>query len=351
MAYDLYARILGGLIGAGAGDGMGASTEARTTHQIKEYFGGLVTDFVKPPMDTFAAGNVPGQATDDFSSAYFLAESIVKNKGLVDEDAIKTALINWSEFQDGIFFNRFAGPTTRLAIRRYKGEEIAASPGTQLVSRQATNGGAMRISPLGLLNPGNLDKTVAESVTVTMITHDNYLAISSACAVSCAVSQALTEEADLYKVLQAAIYGAKEGEKIGKETAKDVAGPSVLRRMEKAIEIGLGSGSLETKMIEIGAKIGAGLHAAEAIPAAIGCVAAAQGNPVDTIICAVNMGYDTDTIATMCGAISGALKGARAFPNHYLPTLEKANGLEIEVLAKGIHKIAVQRMKGGKSNG
>ena len=30
----MYDRILGGLIGAGAGDAMGAATEARTTEQI-----------------------------------------------------------------------------------------------------------------------------------------------------------------------------------------------------------------------------------------------------------------------------------------------------------------------------
>ena len=50
----MYDRILGGLIGAGAGDAMGAATEARTTEQILAYFGHEVTDFEKPPMDTLS---------------------------------------------------------------------------------------------------------------------------------------------------------------------------------------------------------------------------------------------------------------------------------------------------------
>ena len=118
----MYDRILGGLIGAGAGDAMGAATEARTTEQILAYFGHEVTDFEKPPMDTFGAGNEPGQLTDDFSSAYFVAKHIVENSGVVTAEAVQNALIEWSEH--AVFFDRFAGPTTRLAIRRYKGEKF-----------------------------------------------------------------------------------------------------------------------------------------------------------------------------------------------------------------------------------
>ena len=75
MLYSLYDHILGALIGEAVGDGMGAATEARTTQQIIDYFGHKVTDLETPPNDTFGGGNVPGQATDDFSSAWFLAKA------------------------------------------------------------------------------------------------------------------------------------------------------------------------------------------------------------------------------------------------------------------------------------
>lgn len=42
-------KILGCLIGAAAADAMGAATEVRTQQQIREYFGGWVTGFEKPP--------------------------------------------------------------------------------------------------------------------------------------------------------------------------------------------------------------------------------------------------------------------------------------------------------------
>jgi len=344
MEYNLFNRILGGLIGGGTGDAMGAATEARTTQQIKDYFGHTVIDFETPPMDTFARGNKPGQLTDDFSSAFFLAKSIVEYKGIVNQNAVKKALIDWSEH--AVFFDRFAGPTTRLAIRKFKGEEISESKGVKMVTRQATNGSAMRISPIGLLNPGNFKQTIEDTITVTKLTHDNYLAISGACAISCAVSKAVMEDANIYNVLQAALYGAIEGERVGLMVAKDVAGPSVVRRMEKAIEIGLGKGTPKEKMIEIGDCIGTGLHISEAVPAAIGFFAANNGDAMGSIIGAVNVGYDTDTIATMSGAIAGAFNGAKAYPKHYLHTLESANNLEIEKLAKEIYFIAKKRLKG-----
>ena len=345
----MYDRILGGLIGAGAGAAMGAATEARTTEQILEYFGHEVIDFEKPPMDTFGAGNEPGQLTDDFSSAYFVAKHIVDNGGIVTAKAVQEALIEWSEH--AVFFDRFAGPTTRLAIRRYKGEKIEKSGGVELVTRQATNGAAMKISPIGLLNAGNVDQAIQDAITVTMVTHDNYLALSGACAVAAAVSRAVMEDADVYNVLQAGLYGAKEGERIGREVARDVAGPSVVKRMEMAIDIGLGRGTPWEKMVEIGQRIGAGLHVAEAMPSAFGCFAASGGDAMGSVIGAVNVGYDTDTIATMSGAIAGAYCGAKAYPEHFLPTLEQANHLEIEKLAKDLTAIAQRRLTERKEGG
>lgn len=341
--YSLADRILAALVGAAAGDGMGAATEARTTRQIIEYFGHPVTDFQAPPPDTFGAGNVPGQVTDDFSSAFFLAESIADNGGVVSTKAVSAALVRWSEHT--VFFDRFAGPTTRMAIKRCKGEALPVSNGVNLASRQATNGAAMRISPVGLFHPGDLEKTIRDSITVTMVTHDNVLALSGACAVSCAVSRALMPDADLYQVLQAARFGAVEGERRGRLVARDVPGPSVVLRLDEALRIALGPGSSEEKMHALGRRIGAGLHIAEAVPCALGFVAANPQNAVDAIIGAVNVGYDTDTVATMTGAVVGALHGTAAFPAHYLPTVQRANDLDIQTLSQKIAALAAGSIK------
>jgi len=339
----LSGRILGGLVGAASGDAMGAATEARTTEQILSYFGHKVVDFETPPDDTFGAGNVPGQVTDDFSSAYFIAQSVTEAGGRVDETAIRKALIEWSKH--AVFFDRFAGPTTRLAIRVFQGEKIESSARVDMTARQATNGAAMRISPIGLINAGDVDGAVRDAVTAAMVTHDNYLAVSGACAVSAAVSAAAGGSADLYSVLQAGLYGAKEGEKAGRKCAKDVAGPSVIKRIEMAVDIGLGPGTPDEKMREISDRIGTGLHVSEAVPAAFGFFAASGGDSMETIISAVNAGYDTDTAATMAGAIAGALNGISSFPEHFLPTLEEANHFAIRALSERIVSVVESKQE------
>lgn len=90
---------------------------------------------------------------------------------------------------------------------------------------------------------------------------------------------AVTPDADVYSIIQAGIYGAKEGARIGGEIGRDVAGPSVVKRIEMAVDIGLGKGTQEEKMVEIAERIGMGLHVAEAIPSAFGFFAAGSGNP------------------------------------------------------------------------
>ena len=325
---------------------MGAATEGRSTQQILDYFGHAVTDFETPPMDTFGRGNVPGQVTDDFSSAYFVLKNILANGGIVEAKAIENALVEWSGH--AVFFDRFAGPTTRLAIKGFKGEKIEKGTGVELTTRQATDGASMKIFPVGLLNPGDLDGAIHDAVTVTMVTHDNYLAISGACALAAAVSESMKASADVYSILKAGFYGAAEGERIGKSIAKDVAGPSVIARMEIAIGIGLGEGTPWEKMVAISEHVGSGLHISEALPSAFGLFAANKGAALESIVGGVNVGYDTDTVATMIGAMSGGLNGGDAFPSHFLSTLESANGLGIAEIAR--ETVAVIEKKGGVRN-
>lgn len=334
---DLYDRILGGLTGAAAGDAMGAATEGRSHDKIISFFGGKVTDLVAPPMDTFGAGNEAGGFTDDFSSAYFVADEIIKNNGVVDESALKRALVEWSNHPQ--FFDRFAGPTTRLAIKRFKGEEVEDNPGTINTARKATNGSAMRISPVGLINAGDVDKAIDDAIKVSELTHNNTLALSGAAAVAAATARAATDGANLFDVVEAGIYGAKRGEEIGLARKSYIAGPSVTKRIQLAVNIALGWGTRDQKLRDISDVIGTGLHISEAVPAAFGIIVACDGNAYDTVVESANIGYDTDTIGTIAGGIAGTLCGAGVFPRHFISVMEKANGLGITELATRIYKL------------
>lgn len=78
-----------------------------------------------------------------------------------------------------------------------------------------------------------------------------------------------------------------------------VAGPSVARRIELAVDIGKRHRHWETAVVELADIIGSGLHVSEAVPAAFGLFACCPNSAVDAIISGVNIGNDTDTVATM----------------------------------------------------
>jgi ADP-ribosylglycohydrolase len=86
--------------------------------------------------------------------------------------------------------------------------------------------------------------------------------------------------------------------------------------------------------------VGTGLHAAEAVPAALGFFVAAGGDPWWTVVAAANAGDDSDTVACMAGSIAGAFSGFAAVPqDHYREVLD-ANGLDLESLAARLAKVA-----------
>lgn len=74
----------------------------------------------------------------------------------------------------------------------------------------------------------------------------------------------------------------------------------------------------------------------EAVPAAFGLLIAAKGDPVEAILAAVNMGDDTDTVATIVGSIAGAYAGIDALPAHYLTTIDRVNKFDLEGTAKAL---------------
>ncbi len=73
-------KILGCTVGAAAADAMGAATEVRTQQQIKDYFGGWVTTFQKPPADTFGRCNEAGMCTDDFIQAKYIMDALLRHQ-------------------------------------------------------------------------------------------------------------------------------------------------------------------------------------------------------------------------------------------------------------------------------
>ena len=330
-------KLLGSIYGAALGDAMGALTETRSAEMIKEDFGGFVETLFLPPEDCFAHGMPLGTVTDDFSLAYFTGVELVKCRGKVDEQAAKKAVLEWAKMPE---FFRFAGPTTQAAVAARKGGECGDTKSYLACDNsKATNGAGMKIFCVGLINPGKVDKAIEDAVTICMPTHSSNTAISGACAIAAAVSRAIEEDVSLEDVIEAGMYGAERGFQLGTEKGKRLAVPSVKKRISLAVEIAKRGMAWEETMLELRDIIGAGLMAAEAIPCVFGILAANPGDAFGAVKMGVNIGDDTDTVATMVGAIAGALYGMSNLPTKYLKLISETNGLDIEGLAHKIEEV------------
>lgn len=343
---DLSKKILGSLTMAAIGDTMGSATENLPHSVILEKFNGGLTEFVKPDKTAFAYGNEIGEVTDDFSQIYYISKNVCENNGIIDFETIKKSIIMWSNIPR--FFNRFAGPSTRSAIEMYKtnSEDIKPLNGATVpdYASKATNGAAMKISPAGLFNYKNINKAIEDSIIITRVTHDNHLAISGAAAVAAAVCASLEENASVESIIEAGLYGAKLGEEKGKEISRYVAGASVIERTKLALEIVELDLSKEEKLQKLYDVVGSGLHISESVPCAFGLIALNKEDPYQAVIDAVNIGYDTDTIATIVGAIVGGIIDIEKHLD-MLYTIEKANNFDIQRLANDITKYALKNFE------
>ena len=343
----LKKKVLGSLVGAAAGDSMGAATELRAIEQIKADFGGWVTTFIAPPKDTFGRCNDAGMCTDDFIQGRFILEAVLDHDGEISDDSLKQAFKRWMEYP---FYPNFTGPTTRASMQRIfndtrkslQGDVVESEPNQDVAlvnngNASSTNGAAMKAWSASLLSLGAPDELLATTYRIARFTHDNVISVSGACAVSTAVNTALSEGTTLDDVLTAAVKGADQGYAYAEEHgATMMAGASVARRIELAVEIGQKHDSWETAIPEIADIIGTGLAANEAVPAVFGILACCGNDPEAAILAAVNIGNDTDTVATMVGSIVGALHGIDALPDNYLPVLNKANNFDLDELATRI---------------
>lgn len=339
----MYDKVLGVLLGAAVGDAMGAATELRTPKEIYNTFGHWVTDFETPPADVFAGGRKAGQITDDFSSAFFTIRAILAANGEITPQVAKAGILSWAESD---YYEAFAGPTTRAAVEEIK--KTGELPEPTLLSRcgKATNGAAMKAFAGAVFAPGDWDAAVDAAISIAEITHPFHLCLSGAGAIAAAVSEAIMETASFESVLEACMYGAKRGEVIGIERGYEIAGPSVSLRMEWTKRILEQQETEEDGLKIIQDLVGTGIHISESVPAAFGILYLSGGSAAKGLTMAVNIGDDTDTIATMVGAILGGLNGAKTFREYYLSTIEQCNDMDLQAMAREI--LAVQ--SGGAEN-
>lgn len=324
---------------------MGAATEAKSTGQIKEIFGGRVESFQKPPRDVQARGRKPGQVTDAFSIPYMLTNAIVQADGKITREIAMESLLEWGDTE---YFEPFAGMTTRKAIiemnrqKKMNTWDYIGHLGNKLFKGHyyalSSNGAAVKAYPAGLFSNGNVDKAIENAVEIAISSHDDPWSVSGACAIAAAICEAMKYDATVYNIVQAAKYGCREGEALARKRT-DIhvyPGPSVAKRLDMAIDIALHTSDDKNPIDELRDRIGSGPAIAETVPTAIGILIAERGDSMKCICDGVNIGDETSAIASIVGALCGTFRGSRSFPEDYLDFLNEQNGFDLELQAGAV---------------
>jgi ADP-ribosylglycohydrolase len=329
-------KILGGLYGQALGDAWGMPAYFDIDHTWNAY-GGWITELRPGPADHPVHFGLPaGRITDDSEQAFSLARSFIQHGGVSLEAAV-AAIIDWYDRVGGDT-SPYVGPSTRRGVQALKRGEDPHTTG----SWGDTNGAAMRISPVGLLHPGDPMGAIEDAAVVCIPTHNTNVAISGACAVAAAIAVGMIDGAALDAVIAAGVLGAE----LGRAKGRPWLGPSVARRIEMAVEIVRGAGDPLARLRRIYNEIGTSLSVPETVGAAFGVLALAEGDPKQAAIYGATLSGDADTVAAIACAMAGAYAGIEAFDPAVLAKLDADEvnaAYHIRDLAEGLYGLATQR--------
>jgi ADP-ribosylglycohydrolase len=257
-----------------------------------------------------------GQYSDDTQLARELLLSFAEAGGWSSETFARRLAAFFGEGRDV-----GAGPGTRAAAMRLLGGTHWGQSGTP--APYAGNGSAMRAAPLGLLFGDDTRSMVEATVQQSLITHLDPRCSAGALAVAGAVSLAAAREPIRNQEFLDVIAGltAPADESVA-EAIRGLQRWSHLRPAEAA-------GRLHAERLDPASTDEWRGVSAFVTPSVVWSLYAFLHTPDDywtTVCTAIGVGGDTDTMAAIAGAISGARLGAAALPAGLVERLNDRGG-------------------------
>jgi len=297
------------------GDVIGAVVEGESRAHIRATYpdigailaAGSVREFLGPPW-------IVGRYTDDTQMTICVAEWLVSDDPGGDPSDGRALLERFAEAYEP--WRRY-GPGAHAILRRFPGAgdrwpELARA---QFPDGSYGNGSAMRAAPVGLRFFRSPDELRHASRVASSTTHVHPLAICGALLQATAVAEAVrSTEADPSSRVIASLREAVASE-AGRNEARRVYG-GALDFIEQGLEKGTGTG-------EAADALGTGIEAHRAVPTALYCFLAHARDFGRAVASAVYAGGDTDTIASMTGALGGGLLGEEAIPASWLAAVRE----------------------------
>jgi ADP-ribosylglycohydrolase len=318
-------RARGALYGLAIGDALGMPTQLMSHEEVAACFG-VLDGFREAPADhPIAAGLPAGSITDDTEQALLLADALLVGGGHLESEDLARRLVVWAERARERGSLDLLGPSSSAAVAA----AVAGAPLDEAGRFGATNGAAMRITPVGLMmSTDDLDALVDLVVEASRVTHNTGVAIAGAAAVAAAVSGGIGGAS----VRQATTLGIRAAE-LGQRRGDWIAGAVVARRIAWAVGL-MDPDDHDGSVRDIVELIGTSLATQESVPAAFAVLALHPDDPWQACLTAASLGGDSDTIAAMAGAIAGACHGMEGWPPDAVRTVLETNNLDLDLIAE-----------------
>jgi poly(ADP-ribose) glycohydrolase ARH3 len=292
--HELDDRWRGTLLGTALGDAVGAPFEGRRQVEVTE-------------VEAWLDGDEQLVWTDDTAMTLGLARSLAACDGEVDPQHLGDTFA--AGFRAEPWRGYGAGPP-RIFAAAARGTPYLDAAAAQFDGRGSYgNGAAMRAAPAAVVGGADLGRVAAVARAQARVTHAHPVGQDGAALLALAVAAVATR------------HGGDPAAAV--TTTLDQLETTELRDAA-AIAVTLGPTATPTT---IAARLGNGIAALEAVPAAIAAFLGAPDAPRTVLVRAVTIGGDTDTIAAMAGALTGAQVGARGLPADLLARLEARDDL------------------------
>jgi len=301
---DLQSKFRGCLLGLAVGDALGAPVEfVHTFEDIAARFPPYgVRDFVpwRHPAGTY---------TDDTQMSLAVARALIEaGDGGLDElmPVMAREFVKWSISDDN---DRAPGTTCMAGCRQLASGTDWREAG---VADSKGCGSAMRSAPIGLYYWREEERLIKVARASSLPTHGHPTALAAAAATALLVRWALNDHdpAEYPHRLARAMRAMGDGDEVAALVERI---PDILDEPPERV---LREGGL-----------GLSWTGDEAVASALYCFCRSPRDYPDTVVTAANTIGDSDSIACIAGAISGAYNGMAAIPSHWGRDVEDADYL------------------------
>lgn len=356
MTLTLEDRAHGALVGAAVGDALGGPVEGWTPDRIVERHGGRVHGIVGPwyedwrtarPIAPYHKGD--GHVTDDTLMTHALVRVYEAVRDHLDAYAVADHLVpdlmgspRWiPELEaEALPLQRIFLAEKWIVTRLHYGHVDPREAGSGNI---VNCGAAMYMAPVGIVNAGNPEGAYAEALDVAGA-HQSSYGREAAGVFAAAVAAACVPGATAASVVDTALALAKDGTRAAIAAVAEAASrhrdfESALVPLRAAVAP-YDSVGPDYRAPSLGARRPSRLHSIEELPVALGMLLVADGAYEPSVLGAVNYGRDCDSIATMAGAVAGALGGESAVPEAWAKQVAEASRLDLRAPAAALAAVS-----------